>query len=63
MKSVAKITHVTPVGGNIFADLEIEPDEEKVLLIAVGQVISEKLAIRESLMSEISEWIDEKKLK
>jgi len=58
-----KTTHITPVGGNVFADLGFEPDEAKALLIAADQVISEKMAIKESLMTELSEWIDEKKLK
>ena len=63
MKKNTLTTHITPVGGNVFSDLGFEPDEAKALLTAADQRISEKIAIKESLMSEISEWIDEKKLK
>jgi predicted XRE-type DNA-binding protein len=45
------ITHVTPKNGNIFEDLGFEPKE------------AIKLKIKAQLMSQISEWIKEKKLK
>jgi predicted XRE-type DNA-binding protein len=63
MKPVTKTTHITPVAVNIFADLGFDPDEAKALLTAADQRISEKIAIKEFLISEISEWIEEKKLK
>ena len=40
MKSVTKTTHITPVGGNVFTDLEFEPNEAEALLTAADQVIS-----------------------
>lgn len=46
-----KIRHVTPAGGNVFADLGFEPEE------------AAKLKIRSQLMMEISEWIKEQQLK
>ena len=63
MKRNTLTTYITPFEGNIFADMGFEPDEAKALLTDADQRISEKIAIKESLMSEISEWIDEKKLK
>ena len=58
-----KTRHITPAGGNIFADLGFEPKEAAKLLAEIDQVISEKLAIKESLMTELARWIDARKFK
>jgi predicted XRE-type DNA-binding protein len=63
MSSESIITHVTPVGGNIFADLGFEPDEAARLLAETDAIISEKLVIKNSLMTELAGWIEMKKLK
>ena len=63
MSSESIITHVTPVGGNIFADLGFELDEAARLLAETDAVISEKLAIKNSLMTELAGWIESKHLK
>jgi len=63
VSSESIITHVTPVGGNIFADLGFEPDEAARLLAETDAVISEKLAIKNSLMTELTGWIESKHLK
>ena len=63
MNSESIITHVTPVNGNIFADLGFEPEEAERLLAQTDKIISEKRAIKESLMTEIAEWIETKRLK
>ncbi len=63
MNSESIITHVTPADGNIFADLGFEPEEAKRLLAQTDKIISEKRAIKESLMTEIAEWIETKRLK
>lgn len=63
MSSESIITHVTPVGGNVFADLGFEAEEAAKLLSETDVIISEKLAIKDSLMTEIAEWIEVKKLK
>lgn len=55
--------HITPVGGNVFADLGFEPEEAAALQAESRRVISEKLAIKESLMLEVADWIGEKRLK
>jgi len=43
MMSDTETEHVTPVGGNIFADLGSEPEEAARLLAESDRVISEKL--------------------
>lgn len=63
MSIETKTMHITPVGGNIFADLGFEPDEAARLLAETDAVISEKLAIKDSLMTELAGWIEAKKLK
>ena len=63
MSTETKSMHVTPVGGNIFADLGFEPKEAARLLAESDRIISEKLAIKESLKAESAVQIDAKKLK
>jgi len=63
MRSESIITHMTPVGGNIFVDLGFDADEAEELLAETDAIISEKLAIKESLMTELAGWIETKKLK
>lgn len=55
--------HITPVGGNVFADLGFEPEEAAALKAESQRIISEKLAIKDSLMTELAGWIEAKKLK
>lgn len=63
MNTDTKSTHVTQVGGNIFADLGFDPEEALTLRAESIRVISEKLAIKETLMSELSQWVSSNKLK
>jgi predicted XRE-type DNA-binding protein len=63
MSTETKSMHITKVGGNVFADLGFAPEEAVALQAESKRVISEKLAIKEMLMTELAEWIDEKKLK
>ena len=55
--------HITPAGGNVFADLGFDPKEAAALKAESQRIISEKLAIKDSLMTELAVWIDAKKLK
>jgi predicted XRE-type DNA-binding protein len=55
--------HITPADGNVFADLGFEPEEAAALLAESDRLISEKLAIKNSLMTELAGWIELKKLK
>ena len=52
MKRNTELGHITPAGANIFADLGFEPDEAVQLLEERNKIISEKLSIKESLMTE-----------
>jgi len=63
MSIETKSMHITPVGGNVFADLGFELEEAAALQAASQRIISEKLAIKESLMTELAAWIDAKELK
>ncbi|MDO8786559.1 MAG: XRE family transcriptional regulator [Sulfuritalea sp.] len=63
MSIATKSMHITAVGGNVFADLGFAPEEAAALQAESKRIISEKLAIKEALMTELAEWIDEKKLK
>ena len=63
MTRTNKAAYITPVGGNVFADLGFSPKEAAALKAKSKKIISEKLAIKESLMTELSSWIDEKQLK
>lgn len=63
VNSETKSMHITPAGGNVFADLGFEPEEATKLQANSNRIISEKLAIKNSLMTELAEWIDQKNLK
>jgi predicted XRE-type DNA-binding protein len=63
MKRNTKSMHITPVGGNVFADLGFDENEATALKAESNRIISEKLAIKELLMSELAVWIDERQLK
>ena len=58
-----KSTHTTPVGGNVFADLGFEPTEADARKAESQRIISQKLAIKDSLMTELAGWIEANKLK
>lgn len=61
MSIETKSMHLTPVGANVFAELGFEPDEAAALKAESQQIISEKLAIKDSFMTELVGWIEEKK--
>jgi len=63
MNTETHTAHITPVGGNVFADLGFEPQEAAQLQAQSQRIISEKLAIKESLMAELADWIVAKNLK
>lgn len=63
MSIETKSMHITPAGGNVFADLGFEPAEAAALKAKSQRIISEKLAIKDSLMTELAGWIEAKKLK
>jgi predicted XRE-type DNA-binding protein len=63
MSTDTKSMHITPVGGNVFADLGFEPAEAAALKAQSRRIISEKMAIKDSLMTELAGWIEVKNLK
>jgi len=58
-----KSGHITPADGNVFADLGFAPEEAERLQAESRRRISEKLAIKEELMTRLGEWIDQQNLK
>jgi predicted XRE-type DNA-binding protein len=58
-----KSMHITLVGGNVFADLGFEPEVAANLQENSNRIFLEKLAIKNSLMNELADWIDQKNLK
>lgn len=63
MCTETKSAHITSVNGNVFADLGFEADEAAALKVESQRVISEKLAIKAQLMTELADWIKSKDLK
>lgn len=61
--SDTKSSHVTKAGANIFAELGFPAEEAAQLALVSNRIISDKLAIKENLMSEISVWMKTNKLK
>ena len=54
--------HITPAGGNVFADLGFGAAEAKALQAQVREVIAKKLAIKKQLMDSLADWIVQEKL-
>ncbi|SQI44132.1 Uncharacterized conserved small protein [Leminorella richardii] len=52
-----EIRHITPPGGNIFADLGFAQREAEALHADSLREIENTLAIKEALMEEITAWI------
>jgi len=50
MNIETELTHVTPVGGNVFVDLGFEPEEAAALQAEAQKIIREKLVVKNSLM-------------
>jgi predicted XRE-type DNA-binding protein len=63
MKIETKSSHITPAGGNVFADLGFDPDEAKRLKAESQAIIARKIAVKEQLMAEIVVWMNANQLK
>lgn len=59
-KSQTQASHLTPSGGNVFLDLGFDTEEAAWLKAEADRIISTKIAIRESLMNEVANWIQSK---
>lgn len=62
MSLETKSMHITHVCDNVFADLGFEPAEAATLKAKSQRIISMKLAIKGTLMTELAGWIEAKKL-
>jgi predicted XRE-type DNA-binding protein len=58
-----RIRHVTKPGANIFLELGFPPAEAKRLHAASRKQIDDTLRLKQQLMAELSQWIDEHGLK
>lgn len=56
------IGHITPVGGNVFADLGFPPEQAKKMLEESHREIDAKIALKKALMTEVSNWMSENNL-
>lgn len=54
MSTETKSMHITPAGGNVFADLGFEPNEAAALKAESQRIISEKLAIKDLPCSRLA---------
>lgn len=59
-KIQTQIRHITPIGGNVFFDLGFGSEEADRLKAQADNIISTKIAIRESLVNEVANWIQSK---
>lgn len=58
-----KSMHITPEGGDVFDDLGFEPEEVAGLKAESQRIISERLALKNFLMTELVVWMEAKQLK
>ena len=48
-----KTSHITPAGGNVFADLGFPPEEAARLKAESDRIISEKLALKDAVLDVV----------
>lgn len=53
-----RIRHVTKRGANLFAELGFPPEEAQLYQAQSRALISQTLALKEQLMSELASWIE-----
>lgn len=58
-----EIRHVTQPGANLFLELGFSDEEAKRLQTASRQQINDTRQLKEQLMSELAEWIEQHHLK
>ena len=58
-----EIRHVTQSGANLFLELGFSDEEAKRLQTASRQQINDTRQLKEQLMSELAEWIEQHHLK
>jgi len=57
-----KSSHVTPVGGNVFADLGFAPDQAKVTLLEADASIAKSQKLKQEAANAIAHWMKAEKL-
>ena len=57
-----KSSHVTPVGGNVFADLGFAPDQAKVMLMEADASIAQSQKLKQEAANAIAHWMKSEKL-
>lgn len=62
MSIETKFMHITPVGATVFSDLGFEPEEAAALKGKSQRLISDKLAIKDTLIADLARWIEAKNL-
>lgn len=62
MTNDTKSSHITPIGGNVFADLGFDPAEAQALKAHSDLLINQKNELKCKMMKEISSWIASEKL-
>jgi predicted XRE-type DNA-binding protein len=55
-------SHITPPGGNVFADLGFDAKQAKALQAQTRKVIAKKLAIKQQLMDALATWMESEQL-
>jgi predicted XRE-type DNA-binding protein len=63
MKLDTEIRRVTKPGANLFLELGFSPEEAKRLYAASRKQINDTQVLKEQLMTELAEWIEEHGLK
>ena len=63
MKIDTQIRHVTKSGANLFLELGFSPKEAKRLHASARKQINDTKRLKEQLMTELAEWIEENHLK
>lgn len=63
LKIDTEIRHVTKPGANLLLELGFPADEAKRLQEASRQLINDTRLLKEQLMAELAEWIDQHQLK
>ena len=63
MKIDTEIRHVTKPGANLFLELGFSPAEAKLLQAAARKQINDSRRLKEQLMTELAEWIEQHHLK
>lgn len=63
MKIDTEIRHITKPDANLFLELGFSPEEAKRLQAASRKQINDTQLLKEQLMSELAEWIEQHHLK